>query len=248
VVEHDDRAPVGTFVVDTPLDVIGVVTLGDSAAHHARVKRLVEGDRVRVTDGAGQMGRGDITAIRRGSMEVTLETLESVPRPYAIHLRVPIGDRERMLWLAEKASELGATTWQAVRFKRSASVSPRGEGVAFGEKTRARMAGALEQSGGAWMPRLLPEVSVHELAVAAGELPIMLQADGSPLLSLVPHASDATPVLLFGPEGGMEPHERQHLEASGWKSATLATSTLRFETAGIAGLAVLRAAYIQREG
>jgi 16S rRNA (uracil1498-N3)-methyltransferase len=110
------------------------------------------------------------------------------------------------------------------------------------------MAGALEQSGGAWMPRLLPEVSVHELAVAAGELPIMLQADGSPLLSLVPHASDATPVLLFGPEGGMEPHERQHLEASGWKSATLATSTLRFETAGIAGLAVLRAAYIQREG
>jgi 16S rRNA (uracil1498-N3)-methyltransferase len=248
VVEHDDRAPVGTFIVETPLAAVGVVTLGESAAHHAMVKRLAEGDRVHVTDGAGQLGRGTIAVIRRGSMEVAVEAVRSVPRPHAIHLRVPIGDRDRMLWLAEKACELGVTTWQSVRFQRSASVSPRGEGAAFGEKLRARMASALEQSGGAWMPLVLPEISVQDLPVAEGELPIMLQVEGGPLLSLVSHATSETPVLLFGPEGGMEPHERQRLEASGWRSASLAASTLRFETAGLAGLAVLRAAYIQGEG
>ena len=246
--EHDDRAPVGTFVANAPLDAAGIVTLGESAAHHARVKRLKPGDRVDVTDGAGKMARGNIAMIRRGSMDVTLEAPESIPRPHAIHVRVPVGDRDRMLWLAEKASELGVTTWQAVRFKRSASVSPRGEGTAFAEKVRARMASAVEQSGGAWMPQILPDVAVGELTPAEGELRIMLQVDGRPLLSLVSASPSQTPVLLFGPEGGMESGERQLLEASGWKSASLAASTLRFETAGVAGLAVLRAAYIHREG
>ena len=51
-------------------------------------------------------------------------------------------------------------------------------------------------------------------------------------------------VVLFGPEGGVEEPERAVLDARGWRAASLAGTTLRFETAGIAAIAVLRAAHL----
>jgi 16S rRNA (uracil1498-N3)-methyltransferase len=53
--------------------------------------------------------------------------------------------------------------------------------------------------------------------------------------------------LLFGPEGGLEPDERHALLAAGWQPARLAGTTLRFETAGLAAAAVVRAAQMLRE-
>jgi hypothetical protein len=105
-------------------------------------------------------GRGD-REIRRTSIDVATDAVRTVKRPTPIHFRAPVADRERMLWLAEKATELGVATWQAVRFRRSASVSPRGEGAAFHEKVRARMVSALEQSGGAWLPELMADTTVE---------------------------------------------------------------------------------------
>ena len=51
------------------------------------------------------------------------------------------------------------------------SVSPRGEGPAFGEKVRARMLSALEQSGGAWLPTILPDAAPPDVAREARDLP-----------------------------------------------------------------------------
>ena len=163
--ERDDRPPVATFFVDAIARAGAVATLDDAAAHHARVKRLEVGDAVRLIDGAGHVGVGADCrdcGVARWTCRSSAST-SVAPQP-AIHLRVPIADRDRMLWLAEKATELGVTTWQGVRFRRSASVSPRGEGAAFGEKVRARMMSALEQSGGAWLPAILPDAALSDVA------------------------------------------------------------------------------------
>ena len=247
--EHDDRSPVATFFSDASPTVGDTVILGESAAHHARVKRLERGDRVRVTDGAGNVGAGPILGIRRGAIDVLVERVERRPRPSPIHLRVPIGDRDRMLWLAEKATELGVTTWQSVRFHRSRSVSPRGEGEAFSAKLRARMVGALEQSGGGWLPRILPEADAGPESIAYDESAkrILLDIAGTPLFSLASLADGREPVILFGPEGGLEPDERDALLHSGWHASSLAHDTLRFETAGVAAVAVLRAAQLEQD-
>jgi 16S rRNA (uracil1498-N3)-methyltransferase len=239
-VDRDDRPPVATFFAEAALASGETATLSEAAAHHARVKRLDVGDRIRLTDGAGRVGDGSIAAIRRSALAITVERVVTVAPPPPIHLRVPIGDRDRMLWLAEKATELGVATWQGVRFQRSMSVSPRGEGAAFAEKVRARMVSALEQSGGAWLPALLPDVAVDSLAISAGELPILLDAGGDPLSSIA--SSGLEPVIVFGPEGGLELGELAALTSAGWRPTRLAVSTLRFETAGIAALAVFRAA------
>lgn len=242
--ERDHRPPVATFLVEGALTAGERVALGESAAHHARVKRLAVGDPVRVSNGDGTVGRGAIETLGKRDATIALTDVRQVPALVAIHLRVPIGDRDRMLMLAEKAAELGVTTWQSVRFRRSLSVTPRGEGGAFHEKVRARMISALEQSGGAWLPRVLPDAAPGDVTVPSGATRILLDVAGD-ALPRVSRGGEAA--VIFGPEGGLEADERTALIDQGWQPASLASTTLRFETAGMAALAVLRAAELTQE-
>lgn len=238
MVERDDRPPVATFYSSASFGAGETVELSDAAAHHARVKRLDIGGRVQLTDGRGSLGVGVLASLDKRHATVCVESVRRVGPPSEIHIRVPIGDRDRMLMLAEKATELGVTSWQAVRFRRSLSVSPRGEGDSFGEKVEARMISALEQSAGAWLPTRLADCGIDAIAADAGASCILLDRDGTPLPRL---AATSPTVLLFGPEGGLESAERDVFIASGWQPASLAENTLRFETAGIAAIAVIRA-------
>jgi 16S rRNA (uracil1498-N3)-methyltransferase len=246
-VEHDDRPPVATFFAGRALHDGTGVELGEDAAHHARVKRLSVGDVILLTDGVGTRALASISALRKHGVECHVGRLDVQRPPPPLHVRVPIADRDRMLWLAEKAAEFGVTTWQGVRFRRSMSVSPRGEGATFAAKLRARMIGALEQSGGAWLPTILPDVELDGITTAAGSHAIVLDVTGRPLLGVLGHVADREPTVLFGPEGGIEPDEMARLHAGGWQSAGLAPTTLRFETAGAAAIAVIRAAQLLSE-
>jgi 16S rRNA (uracil1498-N3)-methyltransferase len=146
-----------------------------------------------------------------------------------------------MLWLAEKSTEVGITSWQPVLFRRSASVSPRGEGDKFRDKVRARMVGALEQSGGAWLPEICSELSLRDALVRAEEAPatrFVFETGGLPLLSQQPRGADA----LIGPEGGLEDDERMLIvDEHRWVPVSLGEGTLRFETAGVLAAGMLRA-------
>ena len=246
---HDQPtvAPLATFFVDGEVRTGGRVELDASAAHHARVKRLAVGDVIAVTDGAGIRATASIAELRKSSMECDVNQTEIQPRPPALHIRVPVADRDRMLWLAEKATEFGITTWQSVRFRRSMSVSPRGEGSAFAAKLRLRMIAALEQSGGAWLPHLLSDADVRHIAPSKASRSFVLDAGGPPLLGVFDAVTDREPTILFGPEGGIEPDEMAFLQGGGWHRARLASTTLRFETAGIGAIAAVRAAQLLTE-
>ncbi|MEO7084420.1 MAG: RsmE family RNA methyltransferase [Gemmatimonadaceae bacterium] len=240
--ERHDRTPVATFFSETPFVAGETVGLSEGAAHHARVKRLEIGDLIRLTDGAGHRAIGAIQALDKKAATVSIDEVETVPSLGKIHLRVPVADRDRMLWLAEKSTELGISSWQAVRFTRSLSVNPRGEGEAFREKVRARMVSALEQSGGAWLPSLLADTSVEALAATLSEKRILLDVGGEPLACIARGIADGETTIVMGPEGGFESSEQQLFVQAGWTRARLATNVLRFETAGIAAVAALRAA------
>ena len=229
-----------TFHSPEPLAAGITVMLGEDVAHHARVRRLAVGERVRLTDGAGTVADGTIVRIAKAHVAVETDAVESRDAPAPVHLLVPVADRERMLWLAEKCAELGATSWRPVLWRRSRSVSPRGEGTTFRQKVQARMVGALEQSAGAWMPSIFPEATPERaIAAAPAGTRLLLDAGGEPAL----RASFAAPVTIaVGPEGGLEPEERDALVAAGFRPVALGGTTLRFETAAVAALAVARAA------
>jgi 16S rRNA (uracil1498-N3)-methyltransferase len=240
-VERGTSSAVATFYVDSPFVAHARVDLGEGAAQHARVRRLQPGDAVRLTNGRGALGIGRIDRVGKDALSVSLEEVSEVPPLPRLRLFVPVADRDRMLWLAEKCAELAVSVWQPVYFRRSASVSPRGEGEAFARKVRARMVGALEQSGGAWLPELCPALSLPDALVRSenGEAErFLLDRGGAPLVLVRAGAADA----MLGPEGGIEPEERALiLDKHGWVPVSLGDTTLRFETAGIVAAGILRA-------
>jgi len=239
-VERRDRSTVATFYADQPLAAGGRVDLDDAAAQHARVRRVQVGDSVRVTNGRGSIGEGSLERITKGAALVTVQSVRAIAAPPSLRLFVPVADRERMLWLAEKSAEVAVTEWQPVVFQRSLSVTPRGQGDAFTRKARARMIGALEQSGGAWLPEICPELSLEEALVRAERAEadrFFLERGGRRLLTTRPRAADA----MVGPEGGITDEERTLIvDRHGWLPVSIGETTLRFETAGVIAAGLLR--------
>jgi 16S rRNA (uracil1498-N3)-methyltransferase len=238
-VECTDRAPVATFFSGDALAAGGTVTLSEEAAHHIRVARVTVGECIALRDGAGKAAVGILVKVSRSSALVDVTETSEVSRPAPIHLLAPVADRDRMLWLAEKVTELGVTSWRPLLWRRSKSVSPRGEGAMFQGKVRARMTSALIQSGGGWLPDIFPEATI-ERAVAAAPLGtrLLLAKDGEPIIG-VPMTTPVT--IALGPEGGMEPAERDAFIGAAFLPVRLGESTLRFETAGVAAVAIAAA-------
>ena len=237
--ECTDSAAVATFFAADTLTVGATITLSEEAAHHIRVARVGIGECVALRDGAGKAAIGTLVKISKSSALVDISETSELSRPAPIHLLAPVADRERMLWLAEKVTELAVTSWRPVVWRRSKSVSPRGEGPMFQAKVRARMQSALIQSGGGWLPDIFPESTV-ERAVAAAPLGtrLLLAKDGEPIVG-IPMRSPIT--IALGPEGGMEQSERDTFIGAAFLPVKLGDSTLRFETAGVAAVAIAAA-------
>ena len=242
-----------TFVTPEPFASGETVTLGEDEAHHIRVLRLEVGQPVGLLDGKGTRGRGVLVRIAKRHAAVQVEQIASVEPPPSVHLILPVADRDRMLWLAEKATELAATSWRPVMWKRSKSVNPRGEGTTFQQKAAARMAGALGQSHGAWLPVMYPEANVERAIAATPEGPRLVldqagEAIGLLMAEAIANAREhgagfLKPItIVVGPEGGMEPSELEQFKAAGFRAVSLGHTVLRFETAAVAALSVVRAA------
>ena len=225
---HDDALIAGTHVV-----------LTESEARHIGVLRIGVGERVALRDGAGNVAAGTLVRLVKQQATVEVHEVRAVIPEAPIHLLVPVADRDRMLWLAEKAAELNVASWRPVLWQRSRSVSPRGDGPTFRQKVRARMISGLLQSHSAWLPELYPEAPPERaLAALPDASRIVLEAGGAPPLAV---GASAPVVLAVGPEGGFEPRELEMLRGAGFAAMTLGHSILRFETAAIAGVAVARA-------
>lgn len=241
-----DREGVGaghpTFVTGETLVTGLACTLDEAAARHMRVLRLEIGTRIGLRDGHGGVAEGQLVRLTKSQAQIDVQTVVRRDPLPAVHLLLPVADKDRMLWLAEKSCELAASSWRPVLWRRSRSVSPRGEGMSFQAKVRARMEQALAQSEGAWLPQLYPEANVDRaiLAAPAGNR-IVLDPDGPSLLSGDSPLSVRAPLTFaVGPEGGIERDELEALEAAGFRRASLGHTILRFETAAVAALAIAR--------
>jgi 16S rRNA (uracil1498-N3)-methyltransferase len=243
-VERDDLASLAGFFSNAgALARGGVAHLDEDAAHHMRVRRLSVGDRVYVANGLGVQATGAIARLGKKDAEVAIDDIIESPRPSAVNVIVPVADRDRMLWCAEKVAELGATSWRPVLFTRSRSVSPRGEGAAFAARVRGRMTSALIQAHSPWLPDVLPDASLAEAIAAAPAdgTRIVLDVAGSPIA----REQFVEPVTIaVGPEGGLERDELEQLRDARFRSVSLGANVLRFETAVVAALAIARAALV----
>jgi 16S rRNA (uracil1498-N3)-methyltransferase len=247
-VERTRPAPLATFfVAESPLEARGQLTLGEQVARHLRVRRLGAGTTIALVDGNGSSATAKIVREAKDAVTVEIGDVEEVPPLPEVHLLVPVADRDRMLWLAEKSAELGVTSWRPVLWRRSKSVSPRGEGPVFSAKVRGRMVAALEQSGGAHLPQIYPDAPPTRAitAVPAGGTRLVLDPDAPPVFGV---SVKAPVTLALGPEGGLDDAEMAELSGAGFTPVSLGPGILRFETAGAAGVAIARGLLHHHDG
>jgi 16S rRNA (uracil1498-N3)-methyltransferase len=205
--------------------------------HHLKVRRVEAGEPVEAIDGRGHLGRGTLHGGPK-HLSVELATVDVVPPAAPLRLRVGAGDRDRFLWLVEKATELGATALVPLLTERSISVANRVKDEHRGKLER-RSLEALKQCGGAWTVAIEP---VAELAVAVAAAPTGLRwvADVSGAEPRV-HGLHQPATIIIGPEGGLTQAELATCRSGGFSLVRLASRVLRFETAAIAALALMAA-------
>ncbi|RZU00682.1 16S rRNA (uracil(1498)-N(3))-methyltransferase [Rivibacter subsaxonicus] len=235
------------FHVDLPLSPGLETALPSGAARHVQVLRLQPGDSIVLFDGAGSDWPAQVLQMGRSEVRVRVGAPVAVERelPLAVTLAVGMPANERMDWLVEKATELGAGAIEPLLCERSV-LRLSGERA---EKKRlhwqAVAIAAAEQSGRARVPLVAPVTSLaHRLAADdPRELRLLLSlgdGTGPALPALQAALQSSRPLrLLSGPEGGLSPAEDLAARAAGWLPVTLGPRVLRAETAPLALLATL---------
>lgn len=232
------------FFVDSAFDRGSTLALPDAAARHVQVLRLQPGDTITLFDGRGHEGEARVGRIGRTSVEVEVGPAHAVDRELArrIVLAVVMPAGDRMDFVVEKATELGAAAIQPLLAERSVL---RLAGERAAKKVahwRAVAASACEQCG----RNRLPDIA------AVTPLSAWLESLGAPapgqarwLLSLardarppvLPPAQEVT--VLSGPEGGWTDAEEAGARARGFAPTALGARVLRADTAPLALLAHL---------
>jgi 16S rRNA (uracil1498-N3)-methyltransferase len=151
---------------------------------------------------------------------------------------------ERLEAVIEKATELGATDICLVKAERS----EKGLDLAAPKRMARWQRIALEasqQSRRTTMPDITGPVSLTQALRYPAEHRLFLDEErsGSSLLDLVQRRAPAA--VLIGPEGGWPAHERAAAREAGWSPVSLGPLVLRTETAAIAALSVIQAAFLR---
>lgn len=218
-----------------PFAAGGVVILDEDEAHHLKVRRVGDGATIRLVDGRGGVATARI-ALERELVAARVVAATTVAPPPVSELLAGAGDRDRFLWLVEKATELGATRVVPVVTERSAQVATRFQAMHV-EKAVRRAREALKQCGAAWVPAVVAPIALSEVLRNAppAALKLVAASEGGAL----PTIREADAVLwAIGPEGGYTEAERAALRAAGFRPVALGRATLRFDTAGLAALAL----------
>jgi 16S rRNA (uracil1498-N3)-methyltransferase len=215
-----------------------VVLRGDEARHLARVRRLGAGCMVEVFDGHGFARAAEVVAADRDRVELAPIGEPLPDRSPACHLTlataVPKG--ERFDWLVEKATELGVAALRPLVTERSV-VDPRPTKL---DRLRRLSIEASKQCGRSRLLDIGPPTSLAQLVaqpppgVRVLAHPRGVAPTGWPRVAERPSA-----VLAVGPEGGFTDAEVAIARAAGWVLGSLGPTTLRIETAGLAGSILL---------
>jgi 16S rRNA (uracil1498-N3)-methyltransferase len=216
------------------------VLADDNFRHAVKVLRQEVGSTIDVVDGEGGVYRASIQKIDSRKALCKIESEERLgERSAQITIAVGImNSRDRFETLVEKAQELGASTVWELETDHSAARPARHDRlvrIAVAAMKQSRRARLLRMSG--------PSSLADFVASDNSDCKLVCSMDpGSPLLSDVMRASSriGTVSILVGPEGGFSRDEEELLADRGYVSASLGSSRLRTETAGIAALSIVR--------
>lgn len=233
------------FYCSPPLSGGTRFELPREAAHHAhRVLRLRANDPVQIFDGEGNAFDARIAEI--GGKRVVLHELQAcmaeAESPLRITLAQAMCSSEKMDWVVQKTTELGAAEIQPVQTQRSVARLTHERAEKRTAHWRNVAIAACEQCGRNTLPQLHAPLELSAwLAEMRGSThtKLILQPEGSIALHKQPQPQGGI-TLLIGPEGGFSEDEIKMAHLAGFTPIRLGKRVLRTETAAMAGIAALQ--------
>lgn len=205
------------------------------------------GGEVTLFNGEGGEWQAAVERMGRTDVHVRVLRFEDIEREanVAVHLAVGLTANERMDWLMEKATELGAASVQPLVTARSVLRISGERARKKREHWQAIAAAACEQCGRNRVPRVHEPQDFEEWIAATPAFEhravLSLSNEAAPLLESR-RAKSGPWLCLSGPEGGLEPREEKLALDAGFLPVTLGPRVLRAETAPLALLAALTVA------
>lgn len=222
------------------------VTLDAANAARLRYRGVNVKEAFTLRDGGGRYFRAALRSCGEGAATaLPYEAMEADPEsPLRVTLFNAVPQRQRMLWVVQKAAELGAYAVQPVFTVRSVQA----DGLAH-EKAHAWPGQAIKgarQCRRAIVPEVMRALPLAEaLATPAwtgASLRVVID-DRAEAADVASAGAPTSVALMVGPEGGFNAQEREMMRAAGAAMWRLGGRVMRAETASIAGLVVLQQLY-----
>lgn len=199
---------------------------GEEAKHAIRVKRVSEGDQVRVLDGRGNVLTTRVTDARR-ALELVVEASAEEPRPaITIELATATPKGQRLDKMIDMLGQVGAGIWHPLATKYGV-VEPGANKIDRMERICRESA---KQSLRAWPMKIGGPMSFKD-ALSTGSDTRLVIADASG--GDYRPGGAGTVRALVGPEGGWTEGELGAAQNAGAQVVGLGPHVLRIETAAI---------------
>ncbi len=222
----------------------GVTLSGERRHYLTHVLRLGEGASLEVFDGSGRAFDARVVSVEEDSVRLVLGEARHAPPRREVHILQGLPKGDKLEWVLQKGTELGATAFHPVAAARSVvKLEPR-----RAEERTTRWTKIVEEAARQCrrndVPLVHPPRSLLDAARALtpGTTLMVLDEEESavPLGEVFRASAPGSPVaLVVGPEGGLAREEVSALRALGGRPVTLGRLILRTETAALAALAVM---------
>jgi 16S rRNA (uracil1498-N3)-methyltransferase len=219
---------------------------GPELDHLRKVLRLGPGDSIIVFDDAGWEHEAVIRSLSAQAAEIDVLRSFQVERESPLQLTLAVGltKGEKMDFVVEKATELGA---QAIVPFVSAYTVPKLDQRKIekrGERWQKIALAAAKQCGRTRIPEIFPLVNFENMVQqTAGPLNLLFwEKEAHQTLKQV-HATDPDARSIFlvtGPEGGLSDQEADLAQQHGFKAIRLGRRILRAETAAVTAASLVQ--------
>ncbi|HEX8705174.1 MAG TPA: 16S rRNA (uracil(1498)-N(3))-methyltransferase [Myxococcaceae bacterium] len=227
-----------------------VVLSGERRHYLVHVLRLGEGASLEVFDGTGRAFDARVLSVEAQEVRLELGPARSTPPRRAVSVLQGLPKGDKLEWVLQKGTELGASAFYPVGTARSVvKLEPK-----RAEERTARWTKIVEEAARQCRRNDVPRVHTPQplleatRALAPGTVLLVLDEEETavPLGEAFRSCAPQTPVaLVVGPEGGLAREEVSALKALGARGVSLGSRILRTETAALAALSVM--AYLDGE-
>ncbi len=222
-----------------------IVVAGKEAHHMIDVMRLKASDSVVTFDGTGKEYVGVIKEVSRDSLAIKIiETKQSRAKDaYSITLVQALTKKEKMDYIVEKATELGAHSIVPVITERTIPDWDDAKKRSRADRWRKIAMEAAKQCGRPDIPEISAVSKFTETAKKFSDFDLKLIAilndEAVPIKEAVKNFKSWKIVIAIGPEGDFSPGEFKAARAAGFRPISLGPRVLKSDTAGLALLSIL---------